>query len=77
MIKKEHIDSIEKWLDEGYERAREEKLCGTMLEILKQKDIVKKLKQVDEPIIVRHLIEEIKEVKPLTTKIRDFLIGSK
>lgn len=76
MIKKEHIDRIEAWLDGCYERAREERLCGTMLEILKQKDVVKKLKQVDEPIIVKHIIEEKKVIKPLITRIGEFVKGN-
>lgn len=77
MIKKEHIEAIEGWLDEGYKRACKEGLCGTMLDILEQKDRVKKLKQVDEPIVVKHIIEEKKVVKPLKTRLKEYIVGIK
>lgn len=76
MIKKEHLEKIEKWLDESYDRAFEEELYGTMLEIMKQKDVVKKLKQSDEPIVIQHVIKDETQVKPITTKIKEFVIGS-
>ena len=77
MSKKEHLDLIDTWLDECYERARKGELYGTMLEIIKEKDIVKKLKQSEEPIIVQHVIGDKTPVKPLKTKIKEFVVGSK
>jgi len=77
MVKKEHLDAVEGWLDECFSRAFDEKLYGTMLEILKDKDAVKKLRNVEEPIIIKHIIEEKKVVKPLTTKLKEFIVGSK
>jgi len=77
MVKKEHLDAVEGWLDECFSRAYDEKLYGTMLEIMKDKDAVKKLRNVEEPIVVHHIIEEVKVVKPLTTKLKEFVVGSK
>jgi len=77
MVKKEHLDAVEGWLDQCFSRAYEEQLYGTMLEILKDKDAVKKLRNVEEPIVVKHIIEEKKVVKPLTTKLKEFIVGSK
>ena len=77
MVKKEHLDAVEAWLDECFTRAYDEKLYGTMLEILKDKDAVKNLRKVDEPIVVKHVITDETPVKPLTTKIKEFVKGSK
>jgi len=77
MVKKELLDGIETWLDECFSRAYEENLYGTMLEILKEKDVVKKMRNVDEPIVIEHVIKDVTVVKPLTTKIKEFVIGSK
>jgi len=77
MVKKEHLDAVEGWLDECFTRAFDEKLYGTMLEILKDKDAVKKLRNVEEPIVVQHVITDETKVKPLTTKLKEFVIGSK
>lgn len=77
MVKKEHLDGIETWLDACFNRAYDEKLYGTMLEILKEKDAVKKLRNVEEPIVVQHVIKDETVVKPITQKIKEFVIGSK
>lgn len=77
MVKKEHLDAIEEWLDECYSRAFDENLYGTMLEVLKQKDVVKKLKKSEEPIVVKHVITDETVVKPLKQKIKEFVVGSK
>ena len=76
MVKKEHLDAVETWLDECFNRAYDEKLYGTMLEIMKEKDAVKKLRNVEEPIVVQHVITDETKVKPLTQKLKEFVKGS-
>jgi len=76
MVKKEHLDAVEGWLDECFNRAYDENLYGTMLEILKNKDAVNKLRNVEVPIVVQHVITDETPVKPITQKIKEFVKGS-